>query len=187
MVMESRERHYLLDYVSAVAMRYHAHRRSFLEFASKGGTALSLLFGTAAFGVLVSGHPGLAKVATAAVAGVSALNLAFGTADAARKHGELFRKWADLRAELATTSPDDAAAVARLEVQRAKIDGESPGQLEALSVICENEEKEVRRSGDLYRVGFVQRALANLLTLPGWRPVLDKNGLRHGPPHGQPT
>ena len=57
-----------------------------------------------------------------------------------------------------------------LEVERAKVDGESPSQLEALSVLCENEEKEVRQSGGLYQVGPVQRSLANVLTFPWWRP-----------------
>lgn len=168
--METHQRYHILEYDSAVAMRYHARRRSFCEFMSKGGTALSLIFGTTAFGGFVAGYSDLAKVAAAAVALVSALNLAFGTADAGRKHGELFRKWADLRAQLAGVRPDDATTVAALEVERAKIDGESPGQLEALSVLCENEEKEVRRAGGLYRVGPVQRSLANILTFPWWRP-----------------
>ena len=87
--MDTHERYHVLEYDSAVAMRYHAHRRAFLEFLSRGGTALSLILGTTAFGGLVRGYPDLEKAAAAAVALVSALNLAFGTADAARKHGEL--------------------------------------------------------------------------------------------------
>ena len=168
--METYQRYHILEYDSAVAMRYHARRRSFCEFASKGGTALSLIFGTTAFSAALGGYPGVVQIASAIVALSSALNLAFGTADAGRRHGELFRKWVDLRAELVKVRPDDEAAVMTLEVERAKVDGESPSQLEALSVLCENEEKEVRRSGGLYRVGLLQRSFANLLTFPGWRP-----------------
>ena len=168
--MEAYKRYYTLDFDSAVTMRYHARRRSFCEFVSKGGTALSLIFGTAAFSAVLSDHSGIVKVATAIVAISSGLNLAFGTADAVRKHGDLFRKWADFRAALVKVRPDDEAEVMALEVERAKIDGESPSQLEALSVLCENEEKEVRRSGGLYRVGHIQRSFANLLTFPGWHP-----------------
>ena len=168
--MEAFQRHHILDFDSAVAMRYHARRRSFCEFVSKGGTALSLIFGTTAFSALLGSQSDVAKISIAIVAISSALNLAFGTADAGRKHGELFRNWADFRAALVKVRPDDEAEVMALEVERAKIDGESPSQLEALSVLCENEEKEVRRSGGLYRVGPIQRSFANLLTFPGWHP-----------------
>jgi hypothetical protein len=168
--VETHKQHHILEYDSAVAMRYHARRRSFCEFVSKSGTALSLILGTAAFGGSVAGYPELAKVAAASVAIVNMLNLAYGTAEAGRKHGDLFRKWAEFRAKLVTVKPDDEAGVMALAVERAIIDGESPGQLEALSILCENEEKEVRGSGGLYLVGPVQKSLANLLTFPWWHP-----------------
>lgn len=172
--MDPATRYHSVDFISSVAMRYHAKRRSFFEFVSKAGTALSLALGTASVASLFAAAPDVAKYASAAIAVVSGLNLAFGTADAGRKHGELFRRWADLRAEIVKVDPNDPVAVSDLEVKRAKIDGESPGQLEALSVISENEEKEVRQRGTLYRVGWLQRALAQLFTLPGWQPKEDR-------------
>ena len=165
------ERRYVLDYDSAVAMRYHGYRRAFCETTSKLGTGLSLIFGTAGFAALAAQQPGPAVLATGLVAAVNALILAFGTADAGRRHSEIFRRWGDLRANLAETAPDDERALRRLEVKRAKIDAESPTQLEALSIICENEEKEMRQEGLRYHVPWPNRILANITDLPGWQPT----------------
>lgn len=160
----------MLDYDSAVAMRYQGYRRAFCENASKLGTGLSLILGTAGFAALAAQQPGPAVVATGLVAAVNALILAFGTADAGRRQGEIFRRWGDLRADLADAAPDDERALRQLEVKRAKIDAESPTQLEALSILCENEEKELRSEGPMYDVPRLNRIFASFFDLPGWHP-----------------
>jgi hypothetical protein len=169
-MLDASERRHVLDYDSAVAMRYHGRRRAFCENVSKLGTGLSLLLGTAAFAALTVDWPETAKAAAGLVAAINGLNLAFGVADAGRRHGEIFRRWGKLRAELADAGPDDERALKRLEVKRAKIDAESPTQLEALSVLCENAEKEMRDEGPLYHVPWLNRVLADLFDLPGWQP-----------------
>jgi len=169
--MDPAERRHILDYDSAVAMRYHAHRRAFFEFANRANTAVSLLLGGTAFATLVGDRSDIAVYAAASVAAVNAFTLAFGTTELAAKHADLFRRWADLRADLVRVAVDDPNALTEIEVKRATIDGESPSQLEALTVLCENEEKELRRAGPRYRIGWIQRSLAPLLTLPGWRPI----------------
>lgn len=166
-----KERYHNLDYDSGVAMRYHGRRKAFLDFLARLDPALSVVLGGTAFATVISGHPKAAAAAGLAVALISALDLAFGLSDRARLHEALFRRWGTIRAELAVINEEDEAALRKLEVERARVDAESPWQLLALSVLCENEEKEMRRTGPLYRVGWLQRALANLLTLPGWRPV----------------
>lgn len=173
------ERHHVLDYDSAVALRYHGRRKAFLDALSRLGPALSVILGGTAFATVVTGAP-LAVPAGASllVAVTGGINLAFGVGDRSRQQEALFRRWGELRAELAAVLPGDDAALRLLEVKRAQLDAESPWQLVALSVICENEEKALRRSGTLYRVGWLQRALADWFTLPGWRPVPDPAG-RH--------
>lgn len=165
-----------LDYDSAVAMRYHGRRQGFMEFLARLDPALTILLGGTAFATIVTDYKGIAAGAALAAAGVSAINLAFGLADRARLHEGLYRRWGQLRADLALIEQDDDAALRALEVKRAAIDAESPWQLEALSVMCENEEKKFRRSGPLYKVGWCQRALANLFTLPGWHPEEETAG-----------
>ncbi len=175
------ERQAILDYDSAVAMRYHGRRKMFLDNLSRLDPALSIILGGAAFGTIVTGHAHLAAVASLLVAATSGLNLAFGLSDRARLHEDLFRRWGKVRAELAALPDGDDAALRVLEVERAVIDAESPWQLEALSVICENEEKAVRRDKTLFHVGWLQRVLSNWLTLPGYHPVaivLDESGHR---------
>lgn len=165
------ERHHNLEYDSAVAMRYHGRRQAFLDFLSRLDPALSVILGGAAFATVVAGLPHLAAAAGLAVALTSALNLAFGLSDRARLHESLFRRWGLIRAELAQIMEEDDAALRALEIKRAQLDAESPWQLLALSVMCENEEKLVRRHGSIHRVGWLQRTVANLFTLPGWEPA----------------
>lgn len=160
-----------LDYDSAVAMRYHGRRQGFMDFLARLDPALTILLGGTAFATVMVDLKPVAAVASLAAAGASAINLAFGLSDRARLHEGLFRRWGQLRAELALIEQDDEAALRSLEVKRAAIDAESPWQLEALSVMCENEEKKVRRSGPIYKVGWLQRTFANLFTLPGWHPT----------------
>ena len=168
------ERRHILEYDSAVAMRYHGRRRGFLDASARLGPAVSIVLGGAAFATVLSGHPTLAALAALAVASVNAVNLSFGVADRARQHDALFRQWGALRAELAGLADDDDTKLRELEAKRAVIDADSPWQLLALSVICENEEKKVRRNGILFRVGWLQRVLANYFTLPWWHPVEDE-------------
>jgi len=167
------ERRHVLDYDSAVAMRYHGRRKAFLDALARLDPAMSLIFGAAAFGTVTTGHPTVAAGCALLVAATSAINLAFGLSDRARLHEDLFRRWGSLRGDLARLSGEDDTSLQLLEVRRAAIDAESPWQLVALSALCENEEKEVRQTGPLVRVGGLQRAVANWLTLPGWHPTLE--------------
>jgi hypothetical protein len=167
------ERRHILDDDSAVAMRYHGRRKAFLDALARLDPAMSLIFGAAAFGTVTTGHPTVAAVFALLVAGTSAFNLAFGLSDRARLNEDLFRRWGSLRGEIAMLAKTDHEALQLLEVRRAAIDAVSPWQLVALSALCENEEKEVRQTGPRVRVGALQRAVANWLTLPGWHPTLE--------------
>ncbi len=162
------ERRHNLDYDSAVAIRYHGHRKAFLDGLSRLSPAMSVIFGSAAFATATLGMKGLAAGAGLTVAAFGAVNLAFGWGERARLHERLFKEWALLNGKVAVLDSEDEVALRALEAERARIDGDSPNQLLALSVLCENEEKDVRRAGGIIRVGWWQRTLANWFTLPGW-------------------
>jgi hypothetical protein len=161
-------RKYMLDYDSSVAMRYHAARRSFLEGLDRLDPALTVIFGSTAFAAIVTAHPVIAASAAALATTVSALNLAFGVGERARLHDTLFRRWADLKAELISLKKDDEPGLQQIEIKRARIDGDSPGQLLALTVLCDDDERRVRGAGGLSHVRGYQRFLANWITLPPW-------------------
>lgn len=158
-----------LDYDASVAMRYHAHRRAFLDATARLVPVVSLVLGSSAFAVAVAGMPNgaaLVKWLTLALVLFSAINLAFGVAERARLHDSLFRRWAEIREKLAALDPNDSAALQAIQVARAKIDGETPLQLYALTVMCQNEENEVRRANEHYNVPPLQRFLAQFFTVP---------------------
>jgi len=163
---DAADRVWALDYRAAVAMRYHARRRAFLESFSRLEPVLTLLLGSAAFAAAVSSLGALVPWLTLGTALVSALVLAFGTGERARLHERLFREWATFRATLARVDPADEAALRELEARRLELGADTPPQLHALTVLCQNEENEFRRSGERYEVSAFQRAVANLLTLP---------------------
>jgi hypothetical protein len=162
------ERRSYLEWLCSVAMRYHGKRRSFLESFSRLEPLTTFVNGGATFGALTNGWPEFGKYAALATATLGAVNLTCNCGERARLHGDLFRRWSTLRGKLAELLPDDDIGFRRLEVERAGIDGDTPGQLEALSVVCENEERQARRSSQLSRVYWYQRILAQWFTLPPW-------------------
>ena len=167
--MDWDERRHIVDYDSAVAIRYHGHRKAFLDWLSRFGPAMSVLFGSAAFSAAIVGHPQTAAGASLAVAAFGAANLTFGWGERARLHERLFKEWALLNGKVATLDANDEAGLRVLEGERAKLDADSPNQLYALSALCENEEKGVRRAGDAVHINWLQSAVVNWFTLPGWR------------------
>ena len=161
----------ILDYDSCVAMRYHGCRRSFFDGLSRLNPALSIIFGGAAFATVVSDLKALAVASSLIVAVASALDLAFSISDRARMHEGLCRRWSALRAKLAVVSGDDDSGLRALEVMREEIGADTPPQLLALSVVCENREKYARDAGGIVKVPRYQLICANWLDLPWWQPT----------------
>ena len=128
------ERRHNLEYDSAVAIRYHGHRKAFLDGLSRLSPAMSVIFGSAAFATATLGLKEYAAGAGLTVAAFSAANLAFGWGERARLHERLFKDWALLNGMVAALDGGDELGLRVLEADRAKIDGDSPNQLLALSV-----------------------------------------------------
>lgn len=148
-------------------MRYHKRRRSFLEKISRIDPLITFLTGGATFTALIGGAPAVGKAIALICAIVGAFTLIFNFGESARNHGDLYRRWALLRGKLRKLAEQDEAGLKELEQERAQIEADTPSQLEALSVICENEEREVREK-TTHRVYWYQRMFANFFTLPPW-------------------
>ena len=147
-------------------MRYHSRRQSFLDGLARAEPVATLLLGSSAFAAATTGVTWLVLTLTLLTALLSAVLLAYGVADRARQHERLFKAWAGFRADLARIAPGDAAAMRAMEARRLEIGAETPHQLLALTILCQNEENEFRRADERWRVGRVQAMLANILTLP---------------------
>jgi len=160
------DRHWALDYRAAVAMRYHSRRQSFLEGLARAEPVATLLLGSSAFAAATKEITWLVMALTLLTAMLSALLLAYGVAERARLHERLFKAWAAFRADLAHIAPGDESALRVMEARRLEIGAETPHQLQALTILCQNEENEFRRASERWRIGPVQTALAQFLTLP---------------------
>jgi hypothetical protein len=167
MADDSREdRIWALDYRAAVAMRYHSSRRAFLDGVARATPVLSLLLGSSAFVAATGGPTEWVKWLTLLNVLLSAVVLAYGVAERGRTHEKLFKSWAAFRADLARLAPEDEAGLREMEARRLEIGADTPHQLQALTILCQNEENAFRRATEFYSVGPWQRAVAQFLTLP---------------------
>jgi hypothetical protein len=155
-----------IDWVSSCALRYHNRRRTFLDKLARLDPAITLISGGTTFGALAAKEPDLAQVFAATTAILSALSLSFGFSDRAQEHRDLYRRWAALRADLAKVKPSDEDGLRRLDAELEMIGGDTPGQMEVLSVVVENEERASRGSVGHCRVFWYQRFFAPLISLP---------------------
>jgi len=160
------DRLWALDYRASVAMRYHSRRRAFLDGFARAEPVLTLVLGSSAFAAATSGYTQLVMTLTLLTAMTSAVLLAYGVGERARLHERLFKAWAAFRADLARVAPEDADGLRTMEARRLEIGAETPHQLLALTILCQNEENAYRRSPEQYRVSPLQATLANVLTLP---------------------
>lgn len=156
-----------LEWLASVAMRYHNRRRAFLEKVARVDPLITVITGGATYTALVGGASALGATIALVSAFVGALSLTCNFGESARKHGDLYRRWALLRGNLRKLNEHDQASLIDLELERANIEADTPSQLEALSVICENEEREFRRNPS-HRVFWHQRIFAQVFTLPPW-------------------
>lgn len=160
------DRRWDLEYRASVARRYHVRRAAFLENLARLEPIVPLLLSATAFAAVTNYMSFWVKVLTLTTAVVSALTLAFRIPDRAKLHDQLYRRWTEILDRLLSLNPDDATGVRALESEWMKISADTPHQLRALSILCQNEENEFRRSGDIYRIGWFQRLLVNWVTLP---------------------
>jgi hypothetical protein len=122
------------------SIRYHNRRRSFFDRVSKFSTFFSALFGTAtvASALAQAGNSWVIGFAVA-VAIFSVMDLVVGTAQAARLHYDLARKFIDLEKTIISTKEPTYEDMANFKAQRLEIEADEPPALKVLDSICHNE------------------------------------------------
>ena len=160
------ERRWDLEYRASVARRYHVRRAAFLDSLARLEPIVPLILSASAFAAVTNYLSDWVKGLTLTTAVFSALALAFRIGDRAKLHDQLYRRWTEVLERLLALDPAEEAGLRALESEWLKISAETPHQLRALSILCQNEENEFRRTGEIYRIGGLQRLLINWVTLP---------------------
>lgn len=122
------------------SIRYHYRRRLFFDRVHKISTFLAALSGTATFAsVLAKAGPGLTLFFAAAVAVFSVIDLVVGTAQAARLHDDLAKRFINLEKAIITSKEPGADKLADFSARRLDIEADEPPPLKVLDSICHNE------------------------------------------------
>lgn len=122
------------------SIRYHLRRRKFFDNVHKTSTFLSALSGTATIAaVLAKAGPNLTITFAALVAIFSIIDLVIGTAQAARLHDDLARRFFNLEKAIISTKEAIEENLANFTSQRLDIEADEPPPLKVLDSICHNE------------------------------------------------
>lgn len=124
------------------SVRYHYRRRAFFDRLSKTATALSAIAGSATVITLMSTLPTRWPICFAAfVAILSAINLVFAPAQAARSHHDLVKLFMGLEKDVLAIAPETMTAEEYywLNARRLDIEAEEPPPLKVLDCMCHNE------------------------------------------------
>jgi hypothetical protein len=128
-----------------VSMRYHQSRRAWWTNLNRISSAAGALAGSAALvAVFGKSHPENWAYVSAVAGTVAALNAAFGFADRAREHADLYRNFSSIAARMATATRSDDAAGAEFEAEVLQVEASEPPSIHTLNVICHNQECEAR-------------------------------------------
>lgn len=155
------ERHNLLFDVRR-SIRYHNRRRAFFDRLSLSNSAVSLIAGSAVVASILGDKTVAAAVAGFVVTAFSTLDLVVGTAQKARLHADLARRFIDLEKRLVRATDTGAAELLALKEERLTIEADEPPVLRVLDVLCYNEQAKAMGYDKKYmaRVGPLQRLLA---------------------------
>lgn len=166
-----------LDFGVHTAIRYHVKRRAFFDVLHRVSMLVAVVGGSAAFFALIGERTEIGQIAALVVAIATALDLVFAFPEKAREHDKLAERFSDLAADLAFVEAGmvDERRLAELKVRRLGLEKGEPTALDALNVICHNEEAEARGYGrdQIYRVGWGQKIFAQLITFPWFHPTAE--------------
>ena len=146
------------------SIRYHARREAFFERWHRLTSGLSLLFATAAVADLLRGAGHWGAVAAALVIAVlSAADLVVGTAQMARTHADLRRRFIDLECSIQLLPLPDHATADGWAAERLRIERDEPPIYVALDLLCENEQATATSIERRYSLTWWQRCTAHWL------------------------
>lgn len=145
------------------SIRYHNRRRMFFDRLHKVTNGIGVVLGSAAvFTALKEIYPFLTILSAATIALFSAMDLIIGTAQMARLHTDLARRFIVLEKEMVMADEVSAETLKRLRAERLDIEAEEPPVLHVLNTICHNELMRAMgyEEGEMVRIAPIQRALA---------------------------
>lgn len=159
------DRTYNLLFAIRRSVRYHERRRRFYEIWNTVTVTLGVLGGSSAFAAFIGGWSWWPAAFSAAVAVLSAMDLAVGTTRRADRHGDLARQFIGLEQRFAygrNLEDDEYGALVR---SRLDIEAGEPTVLRLLDAMCHFEV--LRSLGDARRhpdIPWWRRKLAHCLS-----------------------
>ena len=162
------------------SIRYHNRRRLFFDRVSKFSTFLSALFGTATVAsALAQAGNGWVIGFAVAVAVFSVMDLVVGTAQAARLHYDLARRFIDLEKAIISKKEPTHEDTANFTAQRLEIEADEPPALKVLDSICHNELLRAMgySSNQFAKISWYQRLFSQIMDIQEHKitiPISDK-------------
>lgn len=122
------------------SQRYHSRRNAFFDRWHKVTLLAGILGGSAAVASIGKDAPTwLILIGGALVATLSAIDLVVGTAEMARKHNDLRRRFCDLEQAMQRSPLGEETLLASWRAERLSIESDEPPAYVALDILVENE------------------------------------------------
>lgn len=129
-----------------VSQRYHARRMAFFDRWHKITGIVGVLGGSAVFVSMANYAPAwLASVGAGLIVILSSIDVVVGTAEMARRHNDLRRRFCLLEAAIEAVPEPTAKVISRWKDERLSIESDEPPVFVALAIQCDNE---MRRATD---------------------------------------
>ena len=144
------------------SIRYHDRRRAFFDFWHRLTAAFSLIFASAAAATLMNatGHD-IAIGAAFVVAVLSAVDLVVGTAEKARRHDDLRRRFIKLESDIQRNELPSSERLVTWREERLAIEMDELPIYRALDALCWNELAIATRRASPRHIPFIQRLTAH--------------------------
>lgn len=154
------------------SVRYHARRRRFFDRLRKVITFFTVLAGISTFVLLLSNQPPIWTLVTAAlVTFFGIIDLILNTAEGARLHADLSRRFIELEMDIVLAGENLSDQQLReFASRRLRIELEEPPMMRVLDCICHNEIVQAMGHGKEYEVKLTraQRFFASFMDIcPG--------------------
>jgi hypothetical protein len=150
------------------SIRYHHRRRMYFDRVNKLSSIITALSGSAVIITMLAQCANIAPIIFAALAAVfSLVDLVLGTAQHARLHNDLARRFITLEKAVIAENNMTSERLAELTAARLDIEAEEPPPLIVLDTICHNEL--IRAMGFdetcQVKIKWYQRLFANVIDL----------------------
>ena len=162
-ILASRE--HKLQFAVRKSVRYHTHRRNYYLTVESWLTFSTLVLGSAAAisALSRSGLEWIHWTAPAAIAVISAINLANRTSRKVALHSDLGNRFARLEKRFLEPEPLSTLRLDELERERLDIEMDEPATYQALNRTCHNEVlRSMGRAGELQPLRLRHRTLKNV-------------------------